>query len=71
MLRPSVAPSCLLDRHRGRLAQLVRAPALQAGCRGFKSLTAHQIYAVTSLRRHFRSQRSSSQGPEPLYLLLN
>ena len=28
---------------RGRLAQLVRAPALQAGSRGFESLTAHQI----------------------------
>ena len=28
-------------RH-GRLAQLVRAPALQAGSRGFESLTAHQ-----------------------------
>ncbi len=27
---------------RGLLAQLVRAPALQAGCRGFESLTAHQ-----------------------------
>ena len=27
----------------GRLAQLVRAPALQAGSRGFESLTAHQI----------------------------
>jgi hypothetical protein len=26
----------------GRLAQLVRAPALQAGSRGFESLTAHQ-----------------------------
>ena len=25
----------------GRLAQLARAPALQAGCRGFKSLIAH------------------------------
>ena len=25
----------------GRLAQLVRAPALQAGSRGFESLTAH------------------------------
>ena len=35
---------------RGWLAQLVRAPALQAGCRGFESLTAHQkdIYAVQS-----------------------
>ncbi len=35
-----------LRKHRsstlhGRLAQLVRAPALQAGCRGFESLTAH------------------------------
>ena len=27
---------------RGRLAQLVRAPALQAGSPGFESLTAHQ-----------------------------
>ena len=27
----------------GRLAQLVRAPALQAGSRGFESLTAHQV----------------------------
>src|SRR5271170_5924091 len=27
----------------GRLAQLVRAPALQAGCRGFESLTAHHV----------------------------
>ena len=26
---------------RGRIAQLVRAPALQAGCRGFESLSAH------------------------------
>ena len=30
------------DPETGRLAQLVRAPALQAGCRGFESLTAHQ-----------------------------
>ena len=28
----------------GRLAQLVRAPALQAGCLGFESLTAHQFF---------------------------
>ena len=28
----------------GRLAQLVRAPALQAGCRGFESLTAHHLF---------------------------
>ena len=31
---------------RGRLAQLVRAPALQAGCPGFESLTAHQIFPI-------------------------
>ena len=31
---------------RGRLAQLVRAPALQAGCRGFESLTAHQKHIL-------------------------
>ena len=30
----------------GRLAQLVRAPALQAGSRGFESLTAHHAFAV-------------------------
>src|ERR1035438_8906940 len=30
-----------LSNPRGRLAQLVRAPALQAGSRGFESLTAH------------------------------
>src|SRR5271166_1927100 len=30
----------------GRLAQLVRAPALQAGSRGFESLTAHQTISL-------------------------
>ena len=29
---------------RGRLAQLVRAPALQAGGLGFESLTAHHYF---------------------------
>ena len=29
----------------GRLAQLVRAPALQAGGRGFESLAAHQTFS--------------------------
>jgi hypothetical protein len=33
--------TCYHRYDRGRLAQLVRAPALQAGCRGFESLTAH------------------------------
>jgi hypothetical protein len=31
------------SRLSGRLAQLVRAPALQAGSRGFESLTAHHM----------------------------
>jgi predicted S18 family serine protease len=31
-----------LNRRRGRLAQLVRAPALHAGCRRFESVTAYQ-----------------------------
>ncbi len=41
---PSRPRSPTLERHHrsnGLLAQLVRAPALQAGCRGFESLTAH------------------------------
>ena len=41
----------------GRLAQLVRAPALQAGSRGFESLTAHHLLAVlpfTSFQSGFR-----------------
>lgn len=33
---------------RGRVAQLVRAPALQAGCRGFESLLAHHTFSVAS-----------------------
>src|SRR6476469_7466604 len=38
----------------GRIAQLVRAPALHAGCRGFESLFAHAV-RVTGPR----------QGPSP------
>lgn len=43
----------------GRIAQLVRAPALQAGSRGFESLCAHrcvvvQTDAVSGLRSRFR-----------------
>ena len=44
-------------RHLGRLAQLVRAPALQAGSRGFESLTAHHCFQVlpfTSFQSGFR-----------------
>ena len=35
--------TALASTGQGRLAQLVRAPALQAGGRGFEPLTAHQI----------------------------
>src|SRR5580704_13341217 len=37
------APTAREVRSEGRLAQLVRAPALQAGGRRFESCTAHQI----------------------------
>ena len=36
---------------KGRLAQLVRAPALQAGGRRFKSCTAHQCFQSDSNSR--------------------
>jgi hypothetical protein len=45
----SEAGSSLVFARCGRLAQLVRAPALQAGCRGFESLTAHQISPLESI----------------------
>jgi hypothetical protein len=35
----------------GRIAQLVRAPALQAGCRGFESLSAHHHFLENQLKR--------------------
>src|SRR4029077_6104106 len=35
-------------RSKGRIAQLVRAPALHAGCRGFESLFAHAVRCSTS-----------------------
>ena len=36
--------------YEGRLAQLVRAPALQAGGRRFESCTAHHVSAAESIR---------------------
>ena len=46
-MQPSIAYT--VDRAaKGRLAQLVRAPALQAGCRGFESLTAHHYFPKRS-----------------------
>jgi hypothetical protein len=51
------------ETNRGRLAQLVRAPALQAGGRRFESCTAHQFFGSKDLRAkierlHFRLQTS-------------
>src|ERR1700731_415536 len=36
-------------RYQGRLAQLVRAPALQAGGRRFESCTAHHKHLIKAL----------------------
>ena len=54
--------------HWGRLAQLVRAPALQAGCRGFESLAAHHRLMVLPFSQDFacglgRPQSGSSSSP--------
>jgi glycosyltransferase involved in cell wall biosynthesis len=46
-----------LYRQCGRLAQLVRAPALQAGCPGFESLTAHHSILIAAIV--FGSRKSS------------
>jgi hypothetical protein len=56
-------------RQSGRLAQLVRAPALQAGCRGFESLTAHQDLvsensAILSPKTHFPRKMAGTRGVE-------
>ncbi len=55
----------------GRLAQLVRAPALQAGGRRFESCTAHHnplIYTTFPPRSVFRYQSvsSSQHNPAPI-----
>ena len=42
-LTSSDAALSVARRHEGRLAQLVRAPALQAGGRRFESCTAHHL----------------------------
>ena len=51
----------------GRLAQLVRAPALQAGCRGFESLAAHQTYPDPNQQEH--TARFLSSPPTALPVL--
>ena len=40
---------CSLTFRLGRLAQLVRAPALHAGCREFESLIAHDLMDLVSI----------------------
>ena len=45
-----VRPSGRAFGHEGRLAQLVRAPALQAGGRRFESCTAHHRHFVRNPR---------------------
>ena len=46
----TVPPSGLERRDpQGRLAQLVRAPALHAGCRGFESLIAHFEHVLSAM----------------------
>lgn len=51
----------------GRLAQLVRAPALQAGCRGFESLTAHQFLIHYSRAPVALSHAASAQDASVSY----
>src|SRR5579864_3364140 len=48
-----------MNQRPGRLAQLVRAPALQAGGRRFESCTAHHFSAKNELRRR------NSRSPRP------
>src|SRR4029077_14129880 len=51
------AASCTMNRI-GRLAQLVRAPALQAGGRRFEPCTAHHLFAGDLVGRPFRNTRN-------------
>src|SRR5580704_541249 len=46
------------QRYEGRLAQLVRAPALQAGGRRFESCTAHQSGIPSGIRLEIRCENS-------------
>src|SRR6266702_1528927 len=53
----------LAQRNRnGRLAQLVRAPALQAGCRGFESLTAHHPLVSGRPRKSRKANEASANA---------
>src|SRR5207245_9457463 len=51
---PNGPPLVIRDGRRilagGRLAQLVRAPRLDRGCRGFESLTAHRPFTPCRIR---------------------
>src|SRR5438309_10288233 len=68
----AMTPIHLTLAHRiqnGRLAQLVRAPALQAGCRGFESLTAHHPL-VSGRPRKSRKANEASANTEVFVFLL-
>ena len=57
-----------LIRFQGAVAQLARAPALQAGCRGFEPLRLHQatnvsLRCIAVLRCRTLIERSGSNGP--------
>ena len=50
----------------GRLAQLVRAPALHAGCRRFESVTAYHLLSVQPGHIGYGLYRSSAPPPATL-----
>jgi hypothetical protein len=54
----------------GRLAQLVRAPALQAGGRRFESCTAHQIHSVISPSIARRKKKGGTLKVPPITTFL-
>ena len=47
----------------GAVAQLARAPALQAGCQGFESLQLHHFF-LNILNKHFAGDRESYWRPQ-------
>ena len=49
----------------GAVAQLARAPALQAGCQGFESLQLHQLGRGRQISRKTMCYRYSILNPEP------
>ena len=58
-----------LAAKRGRLAQLVRAPALQAGGPGFESLTAHHTPVPRHREKYKNTRESIGQRFDVAFLL--